>query len=232
MNSKICRIVFVLFLLAAAQGCSSVPLTPSQTAQQFWDAVLTDNLETAGRFITRESAPELQAMRMEAQGVTVSVGKVQMAGDHATVETTIEKAQPGRLEKTGFTTYLKREHDTWRVDLLETRRSLVSAREMRGLDKLVDDLQKLGRDITGQLNDARKNWEKMEPEIKQDLKELGESVQKDVEGAIEKYGPEIQQKLEGLSKSLDEALKELEKAVPQEKPRDKEEQPSSEGRMI
>ncbi len=212
MNSKNFRIVFVSFLLAVAQGCSSVPLTPSQTAEQFWDAILVDDLEMAGRLATPESAAELQSMRGELQGITVSVGKVQMASDQATVETVLEKAQPNIVEKTGFTTYLKREHGNWRVDLLQTKQSLISAREKRGMDKLVDDLQKLGKDITGQLNEARKNWEKMEPEIKQDLKELGESVQKDVEGAIEKFGPEIQRKLEGLSESLDEALKELEMA--------------------
>ncbi|MCI0507625.1 MAG: hypothetical protein L0Z73_16155 [Gammaproteobacteria bacterium] len=230
MNSKNFRIVFVSFLLAVAQGCSSVPLTPSQTAEQFWDAILVDDLEMAGRLATPESAAEPQSMRGELQGITVSVGKVQMASDQATVETVLEKAQPNIVEKTGFTTYLKREHGNWRVDLLQTKQSLISAREKRGMDKLVDDLQKLGKDITGQLNEARKNWEKMEPEIKQDLKELGESVQKDVEGAIEKFGPEIQRKLEGLSESLDEALKELEKGVPPEKPSDTEEK--SEGRMI
>ena len=213
------------------QGCSTVPLTPSQTAQQFWGALLADNADAASRFSIPASGPELASMHKELRGASVSFGNVRIASEQASIETTLETTQAESSETNTFTTYLKREHDNWRVDLLETKKSLDQSREKRGLNKLVEDLEKLGQDITGQMNDAMENWEKMQPEIRQDLQDLGESIQKDVEGAIDKYEPEIQRKLQELNESVEEALKELEKAVPQS-PNKESEELQPEGRMI
>lgn len=231
MYSKASNILFVLVLFVLLQGCSTVPLTPSQTAQQFWGALLADDADTASRFSSPASGPELATMHKELVGSTVSFGNVRIASDQASIETTLEMTQAESSETNKFTTYLKREHDNWRVDLVETKKSLDQSREKHGLNKLVDDLEKLGQDITSQLNAAKKNWEDMQPEIKQDLQDLGESIQQDVEGAINKYGPEIERKLQDLNDSLEEALKELEKAVPQTPQQEPEEQ-QPEGRMI
>jgi gas vesicle protein len=231
MNSKIFNIIFVLTLFAVLPACSVVPLTPSQTAQQFWGAIIADDAESASRFATPSSGPEFVSIHKDWRGATVTFGEVRIASEQASVETTLEISQVNSPTKTDFTTHLLRVHDSWRVDLLETKKSLDNARDRRGLGKLVDDLEKLGRDISGQLNNAMKNWEDMQPEIKQDLQELGESIQEDVQGAIDKYGPEIEKKLQDLNESLEEALKELEKAVPQQQPQpEPPEQP--EGRMI
>ncbi|WP_455375345.1 hypothetical protein [Kaarinaea lacus] len=230
MNSKRFKIPLVLFLFTTIQACSVVPLTPSQTAQQFWGAIITDDAETASRFATPSSGPEFVSMHKEWRGATVAFGEVRIASEQASVETSLEISQVNTLTKAEFTTHLLRVHDNWRVDLLETTKSLDKARDKRGLDKLVDDLEKLGRDISGQMNNAMKNWEDMQPEIKQDLQELGESIQEDVQGAIDKYGPEIEKKLQDLNESLEEALKELEKAIPQQPQPEPQEQP--EGRMI
>lgn len=232
MDSKLFNIVFVLTLLAVLPACSVVPLTPSQTAQQFWGAIITDDAETASRFATPSSGPEFVSMHKEWRGATVTFGEVRIASEQASVETTLEISQVNTLTKTEFTTHLLRVHDNWRVDLLGTKKSLDKARDKRGLDKLVDDLEKLGRDISGQMNNAMKNWEDIQPEIKQDLQELGESIQDDVQGAIDKYGPEIEKKLQDLNESLEEALKELEKAIPQQPQPQAEPQEQPEGRMI
>jgi len=230
MYSMSFRIFFALFLITVVQGCNAIPLTPSQSAQQFWSAVLADDLETAGRFATPQSVPELQSLQKDLRGAIIRFGEVQISSGQASIETSLEIAQADRLETTKFTTHLKREETDWRVDLAQTKQSLDSARERRGMQKLADELQKLGRDVTDQLGHAMKELKKMQPELQRELKSLGESVQKDMQGAIEKYGPEIEQKLKELTESLDGALKELGKAVPQQKAPAKEEQPQ--GRMI
>ncbi|WP_455206501.1 hypothetical protein [Kaarinaea lacus] len=230
MNSLRLSIFFVFLSLVLLQGCSTVPLTPSQTAQQFWGAVIADDAETASRFATPASGPEFVSIHKEWRGAAVSFGEVRITSDQASVATVLEITQASVATTTKFTTYLIREHNQWRVDLLETKKSLDMARDKHGLNKLVDDLQRLGKDFSGQLNEAMKNWEEAQPEIKQDLKELGESVQEEVQGAIDKYGPEIQRNLQDLTESLDEALKELEKAVPEKQQPETEQQP--EGRMI
>lgn len=232
MNSKRFKISLVLFLITVIQACSAIPLTPSQTVEQFWAALLVGNTETAGRFATSQSETELTALPEELQGATVSFGEITISSSEASVATTLQLApSTTKSQSLQFSTFLQRADEHWRVDWPATKKSLDESREERGIDKLVHDLEKLGRDLTGQLNDARKNWEEMEPEIKQDLEDLGESIQEDVQGAIDKYGPEIERKLQDLNKSLEEALKELEKAVPQQPEQSPaEEQP--EGRMI
>lgn len=237
MYPKAFNVYSVIALLLLLQGCSTVPLTPSQTAQHFWGALLADDADTASRFSSPSSGPELTAMHKELVGATVSFGNVRIASEQASIETTLEMTQQEASPETNkFTTYLKRVNDNWRVDLAETKHSLDQSREKHGLTKLVDDLEKLGQDITSQLNEAKKNWEAMQPEIKQDLQNLGESIQQDVEGAINRYGPEIEQKLQDLNDSLEQALKELEKAVPQSPQQEPEERPLEEqhpeGRMI
>lgn len=233
MNSSCFKFFLIILLLLSIQACSAIPLTPSQTVEQFWGAVLASDTETAGRFVTTQSLSELSSMQEEWQGATVKFGEVQISSDQASVETTLDVTQNDQATTTKFSTVLQREASQWRVDWLETKKSLDIAREKRGINKLVDDLEKLGRDVTGQLNDAMKNWEEMQPEIKQDLNDLGEQIQQDVEGAIDRYGPEIQRKLQDLNDSLEEALKELEKAVPQppQQPQPEPEQ-QPEGRMI
>jgi hypothetical protein len=233
MNSSCFKFFLIILLLLSIQACSAIPLTPSQTVEQFWGAVLASDTETAGRFVTTQSLSELSSMQEEWQDATVKFGEVQISSDQASVETTLDVTQNDQATTTKFSTVLQREASQWRVDWLETKKSLDIAREKRGINKLVDDLEKLGRDVTGQLNDAMKNWEEMQPEIKQDLNDLGEQIQQDVEGAIDRYGPEIQRKLQDLNDSLEEALKELEKAVPQppQQPQPEPEQ-QPEGRMI
>jgi len=231
MSPKTFSIYFTSMMLVLLQGCSTVPLTPSQTAQQFWGALLADDADTASRFSNPASGPELASLHKELAGATVSFGEVRISSEQASIETTVAMTQADSAMTNKFITYLNREHGNWRVDLVETKKSLDLSREKHGLSKLIDDLEQLGQDITGQLNSAKKNWEDMQPEIKQDLQDLGESIQRDVEGTIDRYGPEIEHKLQELNDSLEQALKELEKAVPQP-PQKKPEEQQPEGKMI
>jgi len=221
-----------LLVLILTSGCSTTPLTPSQTAQNFWAAVLVDDDDTASGYVTQASKSDLESMPNDFNEATVSFGEIRIASDQASIETSLEYDKAAKSDATIFTTYLQREDKNWRIDLIETKNSLKKSKEKHGLNKLVDDLQKLGRDFTTQMDEMRKNWEDAQPEIKKDLEQLGESVQEDVEGAIDKYGPEIQQNLQELTDSLDEALKELQKSLPQEGEGESEKDAQPKGRLI
>ncbi|WP_455200307.1 hypothetical protein [Kaarinaea lacus] len=232
MISSHLKIVLIFLTFFLIQGCSTTPLTPSQTAQNFWAAVLAEDDDTASRYITKASTSTLESMPKEINNATVSFGEIRIKANHASIETSLQYDDERKSENTTFSTYLQQEEKNWRVDLIETNKSLQKSREKHGLNKLVDDLEKLGHDFSTQMDEMRKNWEEAQPEIKKELEALGKSVQDDVEGAIEKYGPEIEQNLQELTDSLDEALKELQKSLPQqgEPKNEKEEQP--EGRLI
>ena len=212
------------------KSCSHTPLTPSQTAQNFWAEVLADDDETASRYVTDASLTGLESLSKEVNETTDSFGEIRIKSDQASIETSLQYSQGANTEETLFMTYLQREEKNWRVDLFETTKSLKKSKDKHGLNKLVDDLEKLGQDFTKQMDEMRKNWEDAQPEIKKDLEELGKSVQEDVEGTIDKYGPEIEKNLQQLSDSLEEALKELQKSLPQDKGSDKDVEP--EGRLI
>ena len=230
MVSNSVKIGLIFFIFILLQACSTTPLTPSQTAQNFWAAVLADDDETASRYVTDASLSGLESLSNEVNETTVSFGEIRIKSDQASIETSLQYSQGANTEETLFMTYLQREEKNWRVDLFETTKSLKKSKDKHGLNKLVDDLEKLGQDFTKQMDEMRKNWEDAQPEIKKDLEELGKSVQEDVEGTIDKYGPEIEKNLQQLSDSLEEALKELQKSLPQDKGSDKDVEP--EGRLI
>ena len=113
---------------------------------------------------------------------------------------------------------------------LEFRKSLDQSRDKKGLTKLVDDLHKYGLHFSDQLDGALKKWEDAKPELKKDLEELGESVQKELQNSIDKHGPELQRNLQQFTESLDDLLKDLEKSLPDKKREDEAQEPKA--RMI
>jgi hypothetical protein len=199
-------------------GCGTTPLTPSQTAQHFWAAMLNGDVNKAADYATPESEPQLNEHIGDYKQATVSFGQVSIKSDTATVETTLQLDKPPSSSSTRFTTTLQREREQWRVNYPQTRQSLLKASEKKGLDKLVDDLNELGQRFSGKVEESLKDLKQATPEMKKHLEEMGKSVQKDVQDAIEKYGPKIQRDLQDLTESLDDALKELNKPAPEKQP--------------
>ncbi|MGD8572796.1 MAG: hypothetical protein PVF34_07130 [Gammaproteobacteria bacterium] len=223
-------------------GCGTTPLTPSQTAQHFWAAVLNGDADQASNYATRDSRSLLkeQGHLEQYQQATIAFGQVSIKSDQATVETTLKTEQSAAApQSVTFDTVLQREKEHWRVHYPQTRQLLAKTREKKDLDKMVDDLNQLGRRFSGKLNESLEDLREATPELKRDLEALGESVQKDMQDALEKYGPEIERNLQDLTESLEGALKQLDKSMreykkdqqqPDQENAEPEQQP--EGRMI
>lgn len=228
------RFTLLALIATILMACYEQPLTPSQTVQQFWSALLTGDVNKAGDYATTETQAALLEVGEEFKDTAVAFGKIQIESDHALIETTLTKKLASESVKkpapTTFNTVLDKQNELWKVNYAETRKSLDDAKQKKGLSKLVDDLEKLGRDVTGQLGGVLKNWEEVTPEIKKDLENLGESVQKQLQDSIDQHGPELQEKLQEFTESLDDAIKDLEKSLPA--PGDKEETEEPNARMI
>ena len=228
------RFALLVLLVTTLTACYEQPLTPSQTVQQFWSALLTGDVNNAEKYVTTETREAVLEVGEEFKGNTIAFGNIQIESDRAVIETTLtQKLASESVKKsapTTFNTILVKQNELWKVNYAETRKSLDDAKQKKGLSKLVDDLEKLGRDVTGQLGGVLKNWEKVTPEIKKDLETLGESVQKQLQDSIDKHGPELQEKLQEFTESLDDAIKDLEKSLPA--PEDKEETEEPNARMI
>lgn len=231
------RWVLLLVTVVTLQACSSTPLTPSQTAQQFWSAMLAGDVNSANQFATDSSKPLLNEKQKTYKNSAVAFGKIAMQSEQANIETTIQPADKETADKTSgpassaaFETILKKQKQQWRVDFIETQKSYEQATQAKGVKRLVNDLNNLGHKFTHQLNDALQRWDEAKPQIKKDLENLGDSVQHDLQGAIDKYGPELQHNLQEFTESIDKALKDLNKQLP---PKDQEEQtPPPKGRLI
>lgn len=199
-------------------GCYDSPLTPSETVQHFWSAVLSGDVKRVEQLVTRESLSQLPKTNEEFNDASVSFGKMQIKSDRASIETTLTQTtttdQRTVTVATTFNTVLDKQDGLWKVNYLDTNNSLADSKRKKGLSKLVDDLDKLGRDVTGKLGGVLKDWEKVTPKIKKDLEELGNSMQKQLQESIDKHGPEIQDKLQEFTDSLDDVLKDLEKGMP------------------
>jgi len=219
------------------QACSSTPLTPSQTAQHFWSAILAGDMNSANEYATDASKPLLNEKHQNYKNSSVAFGKIAMQSEQAKIETTIQPVDKKTAEKTSiatnsaaFETILVKQKQQWRVDFVETQKSYEQATQAKGVKRLVNDLNQLGHHFTNQLNDALQRWDEARPQIKKDLDNLGESVQKDLQGAIDKYGPELQHNLQEFTESIDKALKDLNKRLP---PKEKDaETPPPHGRLI
>jgi len=236
--TKINRWVFLLITVVLLQACSSTPLTPSQTAQQFWSAMLAGDINSANEFVTDSSKPLLIEKHVAYKNSAVAFGKIAMQKEQANIETTIQPATNDTVDKTSadlssaaFETILKKQKQQWRVDFVETQKSYEQATQAKGVKRLVNDLNNLGHKFTHQLNDALQRWDEAKPQLKKDLENLGDSVQNDLQGAIDKYGPELQHNLQEFTDSIDKALKDLNKQLP---PKDQQEQtsPPPKGRLI
>ena len=229
------KIIVAILVLAttALVSCKHAPLTPSQTVQHFWSALINGDLENAQRYSTSESIEMISELQKDFAAASVSFGKVNIANNQAKIETTLSynlHADGKATNSIGFETILDKQEVDWKVNYTATKKSLEDARRKKGLSKLVDDLEKFGRDVSGQLDGVIKNWEQVTPEIKKDLEELGNSMQKQLQESVDKHGPEIQKKLQEFSESLGDALKDFQKSIPRDKKEDNEQKP--EGRMI
>lgn len=226
--------MLILFTMSLLTACYEQALSPSQTVQHFWSALLNGDLNEAGDYVTTDSIAELPQASEDLKDASVSFGKIQLESNRAIIETTLTQSANTNKNNvsasTTFNTVLNKKDKLWKVNYIATKKSLDDAQRKKGLSKLVDDLENLGRDITGQLGGVLENWEKVTPEIKKDLEQLGDSVQKQLQESIDKHGPELQQKLEDFTDSLEDALKELEKSVPDKE--EKDQQATPDGRMI
>lgn len=233
-QSKLRLLILMVSVNLTLLACNESPLTPSETVQHFWAALLSGEVTRAQQYVTRESLSELQQTNQDFSETTVSFGKINLESNRATIETTLTKAtmtdQRTVTVATTFQTVLDKQDKLWRVNYIATRKSLDDSKRKKGLSKLVDDLEELGRDVKGQLGGVLENWEKVTPKIKQDLEELGNSMQKQLQDSIDKHGPEVQEKLQEFTESLDDVLKDLEKSVPETEKSSEEEDPKA--RMI
>ena len=225
MRKKI-LLILILLTVSLLQACASTtPLTPSQTAQQFWTAVLENNIETAQRYATTSSGEELTDTHLDLSDAAVEFNNVTLRESNAKIATMITFPEVSKKKRIAFNTFIHKESGKWKVDFVETRKSIQKATNQRSLGQIFNNLQKYSDEFSGSLDELVKKWSEATPEIRKDLETLGDSTKEEVEEAIKHLAPDIKQGIRDFRNSIAEALKQLEPKEPEPKPEDKQSKP-------
>jgi hypothetical protein len=166
---------FGLFLLLLS-ACQSAK-TPSETAQAFWSAMAKDNLQQAKKYCASQSQPLLTfSQKDKLKNTNFSYGKIVIDGNQASVET--QMIQPDK-KNFGFTTYLIKENDHWKVDY------------QRSVKSFSGDIFE---DIFNSLNNLGETFNK----------QLEQQIPK-IEKEIESFGKELKQQIDSLESELNKS---------------------------
>ncbi|MGR9071581.1 MAG: hypothetical protein ACU833_00800 [Gammaproteobacteria bacterium] len=170
----------LIFLCLTIPSCLHVK-TPDQVALAFWEALLTDDIQTARKYATEESGTLIELPDPAWKNASPQIGEIRIKDREASVETVIlPKSGPGNDSYT-LMTYLVQENDAWKVDYKRTRYSLPGS-IFEGLFK---SLQNIGETFSREI-------EKEMPQIEKELESFGEQLREQ----LDQFGKELEKILE------------------------------------
>jgi prefoldin subunit 5 len=219
LNSML--LIFVLSWLTIACGENS---SPEQTAQQFWQAIINNDLEKADTFYSSDSARNFTALNNTDQSLkSVTIAPATVNANNAEVATTLISNLNGKYQEYQFSTHLVKENAQWKVNDTNTVNALVSKNLEDAVAQLTNDFSSLGNalneSIATGLNEFLAEFSKAVPNIKQDLekltdkdqaKQLGQSLGNLFSQGLTEAMKELNSSMEQLSKEIENANKELE----------------------
>ena len=122
-------------LLAASLACDSRP-PADEVARGFWEAVRTEDLETAKGYVSRDTQPLLRASALPSDLKSILLGEVLKNERAAIVRTSMSTAQDEAPMNLVFQTHLVLEDELWKVDLEATREEVNRATVAAGMQMM------------------------------------------------------------------------------------------------
>lgn len=161
-----------LFCILLLSGCETGK-SPEEVTTLFWQALAQGQLENARKHVTEHSQHLVNLQDIEKHS-TIQTGVAVIEDSDATVETTITRNK----KLVTFNTVLLKEQDTWKVDYLQTQMNI----SMIPFGDVVKSLQNLGdtfaKQLEKQLPIIQKEMESLGNELKNQIDELGRSLEK------------------------------------------------------
>lgn len=161
-----------LFCILLLSGCETGK-SPEEVTTLLWQALAQGQLENARKHVTERSQHLVNLQDIEKHS-TIKTGEAVIEDSDATVETTITRNK----KLVTFNTVLLKEQDTWKVDYLQTQMNI----SMIPFGDVVKSLQNLGDTFTKQLEQQlpliQKEMESLGNELKEQIDELGRSLEK------------------------------------------------------
>ncbi len=183
--------IFILFFVFACEE----NLTPEQTADAFWAAVIKKDTEIIKKLISKESY-EKEINKDEILSVSdYSLGKIVIDGPHSEIDTEVTLSGDDPLT-VPITTYLIKENEFWKIDYKKTTAKINGKSELAGVLNNLSDMSKL---FVEGLNESIDEMNKVLPKIEEELS--------NIEGELQSRIPELRDKLDEFVRKLEEALK-------------------------
>jgi hypothetical protein len=201
-------LLLVFFTIAGLQACAQ-QATPEEVAQQFWDAVVSNNKDAIKKYSAKGSLKDPSLLDNSEKMLTaVEIGKAQIHQNKATIETILINQQDEKETRLPVTTSLLLEDEQWKVNGQESINALVATSMNLMMSDITEDLsvmgQQLNESISTGLQEFLSAFNKEVPTLKKELEKLSD----------EKQAQEIGQKMGALfSKGLNEVLQEFNKGL-------------------
>jgi hypothetical protein len=154
-------ILFSLSLLLFGCGGKSDQV---EIAKKFWSALEAQDLETARRYATTETAQSLTINEdQQNREIDIAFGEVSQEDGKSLVATTITTSNEGIEMDIPLQTVMVKEGGEWKVDVNQTMMSMFGGAMgamMEGLtESMKDGMEEMGKAMTDQMNSSMEKLE-------------------------------------------------------------------------
>ena len=171
-------IVFAIgFFILSLTACQTEK-SPEETSLAFWAAFAKNDIESAKKYctVTSQGLLSKSPVREKLNQAHFGFGRIVIDAEQATVETLVTWPTNAR---SSFTTYLIKEDNHWRVDFLHSSSAHSINNIFGGVLKSLNTLgETFSRQIEKQLPLIEKEMESLGNELKQEIDEFGEELEK------------------------------------------------------
>lgn len=200
LNQYFISLLFTTLILTGCYG----PESPQDVAQEFWEAVITHNVDDAIEYSTLVDTNSYDAFNKKWDGYQSVTGKIVIDGNQAEIETELSRINDTGKNRQELKTYLIKQDDQWKVDYVRTAESINGD----ALTQFLGQLDTFGKNLSDTLQDSSDKFSVEMQRLEEELKALAKSVDNEANKIVEQYGAELKKSIEQLAESIDRALKE------------------------
>ena len=192
----------LLFVCAFTLSACSSPATPQEVVQDFWEAVITNNPDKVVKYSTLARIGDYDQFSREWSGYQPDWGEIRINGNRASVVSEFSSPANSGKGNRKFRTFLVQRNEVWLVDYDKT------ADDMRenAFGSLLGTLDKLGEDLSKQLELSSEELNSEMEKLSAKLKALSEDITQEAKESIERFAIELQQSIRELEESINRGL--------------------------
>lgn len=205
---QVIAITIVGFLLSSCH----TPQTPQQVTQLFWLAVIEDKPDEVVEYSTLLDIKDYDRFSTNWNGFQPDLGKITIENNAASVESQFTPPTGADLKERKLTTYLVMQNEEWKVDYQKTRDEMKAGKA----GSLFGKLNQIGKDLQKQLENSAGEFNSEMEQLGEKLQSLSDQVGSDAAEGVEKFADELEESIKELEESIDRALKDDRKQVPEQ----------------